>query len=237
MEPQTKPQEDERPAAVMPVSVQPPETPTTNIPETKASEPTQVSLWKQLRNLGRQIRGQGLRMTFVEGTDQLSRMLTGAPRLRYSRLTPDVFLGGQHVARGVARLRGRGITGVINLRGESDDKDKGVLLDHYLYLPTMDNTPPTLEHIQSGIDFIRHEIEQGGKVYIHCWEGVGRAATMAAAYLVSTGLTPEEAWAKVRLVRPFIRPTPVQMAQVEQFARNLREGRTPVVPPADAPSN
>ncbi len=234
MESQTKAQDDQRPAAAVPVSVQPPETPTTNIPETKASEPTQVSLWKQFRNLGRQIRSQGLRMTFVEGSDQLSRMLTGAPRLRYSQLTPDVFLGGQHVARGLSRLRGRGITGVINLRGESDDREKGVLLDHYLHLPTLDNTPPTLEHIQSGVDFIRHEIEQGGKVYIHCWEGVGRAATMAAAYLVSTGLTPEDAWAKVRSTRPFIRPTPVQMAQVEQFAKNLREGKLSKAEPPKA---
>ena len=224
----------ERAATAESAGLKPPALPLTNIPETKVSEPAQVPLWKHLRNLGRQIRSQGVRLTLTEGIDQMSRMLTGAPTLRYSRLTPDVYFGGQHVARGLQRLRDRGITGVINLRRESDDREKGVLLDRYLHLPTMDNTPPTLEHLQSGIDFIGQEIARGGKVYIHCWEGVGRAATMAAAYLVSTGLSPEEAWAKVRAARPFIRPTPVQRAQIEQFARKLRAGKPP---PPDSPGS
>jgi hypothetical protein len=42
---------------------------------------------------------------------------------------------------------------------------------------------------------------------------------MAAAYLVSTGLTPAEAWARIRMVRPFIRIKPGQVAQVERFAQ------------------
>jgi hypothetical protein len=41
---------------------------------------------------------------------------------------------------------------------------------------------------------------------------------MAAAYLVSTGLTADEAWATIREVRPFIRPKPEQVAQIERFA-------------------
>jgi protein-tyrosine phosphatase len=62
------------------------------------------------------------------------------------------------------------------------------------------------------------EIERGGGVYVHCGAGVGRAPSMAAAYLVSTGLTADEAWATIREVRPFIRPKPEQMAQIERFA-------------------
>ena len=41
---------------------------------------------------------------------------------------------------------------------------------------------------------------------------------MAAAYLVSTGLTPDQAWALIRKTRPFVNPTPPQLAVVEQFA-------------------
>jgi len=47
---------------------------------------------------------------------------------------------------------------------------------------------------------------------------VGRAPTMAAAYLVQQGMTPQDAWASIRRVRPFIRPTPAQVAQIEAFA-------------------
>jgi dual specificity MAP kinase phosphatase len=62
------------------------------------------------------------------------------------------------------------------------------------------------------------EVERGGGLYVHCGSGIGRAPTMAAAYLVDTGLTPNQAWACIRAVRPFIRPKPAQVAQVERFA-------------------
>jgi hypothetical protein len=41
---------------------------------------------------------------------------------------------------------------------------------------------------------------------------------MLAAYLVSTGLTPGEAWAKIRAVRPFIRPTAAQITRIDLLA-------------------
>jgi hypothetical protein len=41
---------------------------------------------------------------------------------------------------------------------------------------------------------------------------------MAAAYFVSTGCTPEVAWEQVRKVRPFIRPTKLQIARLLEFA-------------------
>jgi dual specificity phosphatase 12 len=115
-------------------------------------------------------------------------------------------------------MAARGITAVVNLRGEFDDATAGLAPDRYLYLPTVDDEAPSLEHLDQGVDFITEEIEGGGSVYIHCGAGVGRAATVAAAYLVSTGLTPQEAWDRIRLARPFIRPTPPQVEQLERFA-------------------
>ena len=41
---------------------------------------------------------------------------------------------------------------------------------------------------------------------------------MLAAYFVSTGLTPSEAWGKIRAIRPFIRPTAPQIARIDQLA-------------------
>ena len=54
--------------------------------------------------------------------------------------------------------------------------------------------------------------------------GIGRAATMAVAYLISTGLTVDQAWALVREARPFIRPTAIQVAQIEHFAAQVGAG-------------
>lgn len=165
--------------------------------------------------------GQGPGVTAMWAADHLVRIITGAPIQRVSQITPQLHVGGQYRRRGWERLTARGITAVVNLRIEFDDNDAGIAPERYLYLPTVDDDPPTLEHLRSAVAFMTEEIERGGGVYVHCGAGVGRAPTTAAAYLVSTGLTPEEAWAKIRAVRPFVRPKPEQVAQVERLVEEM----------------
>jgi protein-tyrosine phosphatase len=104
------------------------------------------------------------------------------------------------------------------MRIEFDDQEAGIAPQRYLYLPTVDDTAPSIEHLREGVAFIEQVTAQGGGVLVHCGSGVGRAPTMAAAYLVHTGLAPEQAWARIREVRPFIRPTDPQVAQLERFS-------------------
>jgi protein tyrosine phosphatase (PTP) superfamily phosphohydrolase (DUF442 family) len=173
---------------------------------------------KGIRILWDRLTQQGLRVTALWAADHAVRIVTGAPLRSVSQITPQLHVGGQYRRRGWPRLASRGITAVVNLRAEFDDNDAGIAPPRYLHLPTADDTPPTLEQLRAGIAFIAGEIARGGGVYVHCGAGVGRAAVMAAAYLVSTGLTPDQAWARIQEVRPFVRPKPVQIAQVERFA-------------------
>ncbi len=175
-------------------------------------------LVKGLRILGQRLIGQGLPVTVLWAADHLARILSGAPIRRVSQITPQLHVGGQYRRRGWPTLAARGITAVVNLRVEFDDNDHGIAPPRYLHLPTVDDQAPTLEQLRRGAAFIAEEIAGGGGVYIHCKSGVGRAATMAAAYLVSTGLTPGQAWTLIREVRPFIRPTAVQVQQIERLA-------------------
>lgn len=161
---------------------------------------------------------QGLEVTVWWAADHLIRRVVGAPIRRVSQITPQLHVGGQYRQRGWPSLVGRGVTAVVNMRIEFDDCRAGIAPERYLHLPTVDDHAPSLEQLRRGVEFIRNEVEAGGGVYIHCGAGVGRAATMAVAYLVSTGLTPDQGWAAVRQVRPFIRPTPTQRAQIERFA-------------------
>jgi protein tyrosine phosphatase (PTP) superfamily phosphohydrolase (DUF442 family) len=174
---------------------------------------------KGLRILWTRLIRQGLRVTALWAADHAVRIITGAPMRSVSQITPQLHVGGQYRRRGWPRLASRGVTAVVNMRLEFDDNHTGIAPARYLYLPTVDDEPPTLEHLRAGVAFIAEEIARGGGVYVHCGAGVGRAAVMAAAYLVSTGLTPDQAWARIRAVRPFIRPNPAQVAQVERFAR------------------
>jgi predicted protein tyrosine phosphatase len=165
---------------------------------------------------------QGLRVSALWAADHAVRILSGAPMRSVSQITPQLHVGGQYRRRGWPKLAARGITAVVNLRTEFDDAAAGIAPERYLHLPTVDDTPPALEQLRQGADFIAEEIARGGAVYVHCGAGVGRAPTMAAAYLVSTGLTPDQAWARIRALRPFIRIKPEQATQIERFAQDAR---------------
>ena len=171
-----------------------------------------------LNNLWQRLTRQGIRVTVLWIADHAVRMITGAPIRRVSQVTPQLHVGGQYRWRGWPILASRGITAVVNMRFEFDDAGRGIAPPHYLHLPTIDDEAPTLEQLGAGVAFITAEVMRGGSIYVHCKSGVGRAATMAAAYLISTGLTPDQAWARIRKVRPFIRPTAIQIAQIECFA-------------------
>jgi len=150
---------------------------------------------------------------------QVARIITGRPIYRYAEITPGLFVGGQHRRHGWFAMKDYGITAVVNMRRETDDARKGIAPEHYLHLPTIDNTPPSIEDLEEGVVFITEHIQQGGKVYVHCGVGVGRAPTMAAAYLISTGLSTQEAWKTIRQKRPFIWPIRSQVRQIELFAQ------------------
>ena len=162
--------------------------------------------------------GQGVRATALWAVDHMVRRTTGAPIRRASQITPQLHVGGQYRRRGWPRLQARGITAVVDMRVEYDDRAAGIAPERYLYLPTVDDCAPSLDHLQAGAAFMAQEIARGGAVYVHCGSGVGRAPTMAAAYLVHTGLSPEQAWDRIRRARPFIRPTAAQVEQLERFA-------------------
>ena len=152
----------------------------------------------------------------------LERRLTGAPVWRYCQVTPQIYLGGQHGRRGLAGMKARGITSIVNLREEFDDAAKGIALERHLYLPTRDGDAPTLEHLHAGVAFMRHTIQAGDAVYVHCWVGVGRAATVVAAYLIAhAGETPRSALARIEVARPFVWPSQAQRARLREFAATL----------------
>lgn len=172
--------------------------------------------------LYRRLVEQGMYATWLWGLDKVQQRVFGFSQPKVSQVQSFLYVGGQQRRWGLTRMRACGITAVVNMREESDDAQRGVLLDHYLWLATTDDDPPTYANFAQGVTFIHENITAGRGVYIHCAAGIGRAPTMAAAYLVSTGLSPSQALATIRTVRPFIRPMPTQVAAIEAFAKRYR---------------
>ncbi len=150
--------------------------------------------------------------------DKIARRMTGFSPQEISEVQPRLYVGGQHTRGGLARMLAAGIGAVVNMREESDDAEREAAPEHYLWLPTTDDHAPTPENLARGVSFITEHLATERGVYIHCASGVGRAPTMAAAYLVSTGMDPEAAWAAIRARRSFIRPTPPQIEAVAAYA-------------------
>ncbi len=173
--------------------------------------------------LSRRLREQGLPTTLLWLYARGLPLLTGVPLLKYSQVTPQLFVGPQYRARGLAHLQRNGIHAVVNLRIEKDDARLGLAPQEYCYLPTVDDQAPSFQHLQEGIAFIQRVLDDGGKVYIHCGAGVGRAPTLAAAYLIRTGASLSEALEQIRRVRPFIHITPPQMEALQAFETRCKE--------------
>jgi protein-tyrosine phosphatase len=86
-----------------------------------------------------------------------------------------------------------GVTVVVNLRSEYQDTFAPPLPVAYLWVPVEDHTDPTLEQLHLGARFIDAAVRAGHRVLVHCKMGIGRSPTMAAAYLIWTGLSVDEA--------------------------------------------
>jgi protein-tyrosine phosphatase len=183
---------------------------------------TVIRAFAQLfRIIARRLRQQGFITTLQWLRTVGLAWLTGRLSLKFSQVTPNIYLGPQYGRFGKASLEKAGVTASINMRSEFDDAAAGLALEQYAYLPTDDNTAPTLAHLQEGVAFIERIVADEGIVYVHCGSGVGRAPTMVAAYLIAQGLSVDAAIEKIRTARPFVRVLPTQIEQLEAFARAI----------------
>ncbi len=168
---------------------------------------------------------KSLHIQFERFLDYRYREITGLPSRKRSEISPQLFVGGQYSDIGLDRLKSQEFTAVVNMRAMTSPvlltKVKKLGLS-YLHLPTKDMHAPSMEHLEEGIAYITTQLQNGGKVYVHCRGGEGRGPTMAIAYLMSTGLTYEDAFASVQSVRSFIRPTRVQRERLKELELKLR---------------
>lgn len=93
---------------------------------------------------------------------------------------------------------------------------------HYLCVPVLDTTAPTIEELRRGVEFLQTHLNQG-PVYVHCALGHGRSATFVTAYLLASGQakTVEEALSHLRKIRPGVDLHLPQQNLIEQYLQTL----------------
>lgn len=111
----------------------------------------------------------------------------------------------------------------LDLRREKEYSQANDL--QYLSFPIVDRTVPTSR--KEALDFLKKLdklLAEGKNVGVHCRQGIGRAALIAASLLVLAGLDTETAFQRVSTARGYDVPeTPEQKEWVTKFERALTD--------------
>ena len=125
-------------------------------------------------------------------------------------------------ARSLARLAKAGIGLCVNLheRPLPADRLSSLGITH-LHLPVPDFTAPSPETLAQAVSAIDETLSAGRAVSVNCGWGFGRTGTVVACWLVSHGMSPQEAINLVRVRRPKSIETVEQEQAIHSFAAKL----------------
>ncbi|MBI4239402.1 dual specificity protein phosphatase family protein [Candidatus Uhrbacteria bacterium] len=135
----------------------------------------------------------------------------------FSTITESITIGTNQCCQShfSEKLLSSGITVDISLEENRVDAPFGV--ESYLWLPVTDHTPPTDDQMHTGAAFIESVLSLGKKIYVHCKNGHGRAPTLVAAYLISTGKSVQDALSLIKEKRPVVHLEEGQIGALLRF--------------------
>ncbi|WNZ62749.1 dual specificity protein phosphatase [Myxococcus sp. MxC21-1] len=123
--------------------------------------------------------------------------------LNVSQVNDWLYVGGAVPRSRYAELKARGITAVIDVRGERCDDAEALkaLGIELLNLPVTDRYPPSVEQLMRGVEWALPRLKQGGTLYTHCEHGVGRGPLVGLAVMVARGWEAPAAYRELRQAR------------------------------------
>lgn len=110
----------------------------------------------------------------------------------------------------------------LDLHAEADAAAAAGL--RFIALPTPDRGLPDSTRFGDLVGDIADELQADRHVVIHCRMGIGRASLLAAAVLVSEGVSPHAAWEAIAEARGLAVPdTAEQRTWLESFERQASD--------------
>jgi protein-tyrosine phosphatase len=143
-----------------------------------------------------------------------------------------LYLGSDMVARNFELLQENKITHVINSAADYSanyHQDKGI---QYLPLHLKDHVRENIESIfYEAIDFIEAARQAGGRVFVHCVQGISRSSTICLSYMIFTQRrSMEECLQTVRERRQIANPNMTFLTQLIWFQKRLNGGPANALP-------
>ena len=99
-----------------------------------------------------------------------------------------------------------------------------IIKEDYKFVYVKDYGVPTLEVLDSIVDFIDYKITQEKKpLVVHCAAGKGRTGTILAAYLLKQrSISSHDAIKKIRMIRPGSIQSKVQEETLHEYEKFLK---------------
>lgn len=161
-------------------------------------------------NIPNQMFGKWLRARVLYAPSLIWNILLGRwlkTRDWWNRIDKYVLLGALPFSQDVDKLHAEGVCAVVNTCQEyagpiNKYEEFGI---EQLRIPTIDFTPPTLEDIESAVEFMNRHIADGKTVYVHCKAGRARSATVVICWLIQNKkISAASAQQWIRKFRPHI---------------------------------
>jgi protein-tyrosine phosphatase len=144
--------------------------------------------------------------------------------------------GGDWLPDEIASWRSSGVATVVSLLEEHEERDLDLKEERseaekqglkFVSFPIVDRDVPTSrDKFGDMLETLHRELAAGQNVVLHCRQGIGRTGLVAACLLVSDGLDPHEAIARLKAARGLEVPeTAQQLRWITDFAGALATAR------------
>lgn len=142
---------------------------------------------------------------------------TGIQLSNFCKITDNLYVGCQPTSRSFWQLKKWGVNTILDLRSEREFDVQPPLGFNYNHLPILEYQALSPSDIARGLDIIQKEVKAGNRVYLHCREGVGRAAMLALAFLCEMGMDYAHAQKYLKNRRPLINLNTEQERAMEMY--------------------
>lgn len=148
-----------------------------------------------------------------------------------------LYISSYQVASDLEVLRRHGITHIVNAAADvCDNRFPSECTYCTYYLKDINSEEISLVFYRT-IEWIHNAISRGGRVLVHCHQGISRSSTFISAYLMwRFKITFEAALERVRNVRPICNPNTGFTCQLLRHAKKLGVVGGDSAPASDRPT-
>lgn len=168
-----------------------------------------------------------LYIPFLLGTgayNHFARKYDKVPAIQ--QIDENLFLACRLFGKDVEQMKRDGVSAILDVTAEFDGLDWSAYQQElaYLNIPVLDHTSPTETQLNTAINWIDQQIDQGRKVVVHCALGRGRSVLTMAAYLLARDntLSVMDALNQIRTVRSTARLNKRQLHSLTKIKQGGR---------------